>query len=1446
MSLQKHKRSRQSWEGSLSDRVYSYDDTPLYTIDDNPSQRDKSYRNVPSIPKIPNPPPLKLDVPLRDEGKEDKDSSKSEEDKKLNTEDKKENKKFKEDKSLDGKGEKEEELDNGRFYEAYDKDKHSNRFGKDSGEKTGLRKEDKKAMSEDKRVNTKAVVTGKEETEASLDGDQKDKTLTTGKGEKEVVKEDKNKLGREMKVTDETMEGYLIEVYGEKYPYGIFDGSYIKFEGVRKGVKGDDKGFGKDSDKKALKKEDGRSSFKVTKVDKSFKEADKPESNQGLKATDKSFKEADKQDNSFKVANTQDKSFKEDDKQDKSFKEADKQDKSFTEADKQDKSFKEADKQDKSFKVANNQDKSFKEADKQDKSFKEADKQDKSFKEADKQEQSFKEADKQDKSFKEADKQDSSFKEADKEQISNNFGKDKDDKSFKEDGEIELNNFGKDNNDKSFKEDNKKEYAKFGKEEDSKNFKEDDKEQPNNFGKDTDDKSFKEDNKKGLRNNKDDKALSKPDKIEGFKNKDTVNKMFLNKDKSFKKDDEKMQGDMPVSVDEADLADSVDEADLAEMNLFGEDDKEGLHLKPETGPIIDESGDINLQRLTLQVQAGEAASNTAQAPIVEMKSEMDPYRTPFDSQTSPNPPTTKPTKVTPVTAVQDRNMIEGHLVAMSYETCYEDGDCATGRVCLEGVCVCGDDSMCLGHKKAVCGTDGLLYPSHCELHRQACIQGHHIRIDHQARCLSRHEKGDGRKPDLLQGTLCEYEVRQGVEAILWGIDVTFTIVSTLEECLESCDRAQVTGLCVAFEFSASTGQCALYDNKDDIVYRPNIDMTFYNQARCRKEIDPRCEFEEVRVSAEQVFATCNIRTRTEQTLDQCKEQCNGCHAFTYVPESGDCEVHNNKACTAMLDEKGVAHFVQKCDHTGSKCEYIEIIPGSAPFMCSTSSTSTENLVECHDVCVLSSCEAFKYKMDQAGSCDLYFDKSCINMLDKRKENYYVRRCTNPAECKYEEVKMSSNDPCSIVSSSTDTIGQCRDACSDCVGFKFDYQTGGCSLYNEASCLPDKKLNFYIIRCPAEEPKAPGLGSEEDKPTPVNIQIGSSVDIPQSQSPAPEETGNEVIPQENLVIEGGAQKMEQTVTSDVKKAGPGAAEITPGASSEEETPSEGDYDEDDDEDVDDEEEEEENEDYNDMTDLEKKIMGVKPIMEAGDSLCTDEDYIKFKADLLRYHCVRFGRKDCDKTQVPNKEYIATLMFSYYDRDMDGAVNTQELWETQVINKFGKLSDKCTLVDIMKFDDSRNDDGSMDKNEFVKAFDIPEEVMRQKVELIPILATMGNGLEIQCGIHPTEGSEVVWERHTIDVAMVSFPDIAVFSDGTLYFDNVGVHHTGNYTCYDRDRPGVKQIHQLHVQNRNGTLTIYHTDYQRDTGAYKCIAENTAGKAQDIATIFIHKPNDTMLSK
>lgn len=87
----------------------------------------------------------------------------------------------------------------------------------------------------------------------------------------------------------------------------------------------------------------------------------------------------------------------------------------------------------------------------------------------------------------------------------------------------------------------------------------------------------------------------------------------------------------------------------------------------------------------------------------------------------------------------------------------------------------------------------------------------------------------------------------------------------------------------------------------------------------------------------------------------------------------------------------VSHFA------GDICNVLEVIPGKSPFMCSKATSSVSSLIECHDACVHGRCEAFQYltKDDQSTACEIFFDKSCIELLNKKKENYYVKRCTNP-------------------------------------------------------------------------------------------------------------------------------------------------------------------------------------------------------------------------------------------------------------------------------------------------------------------------------------------------------------------------------------------------------------------------------------------------------------------
>lgn len=68
-----------------------------------------------------------------------------------------------------------------------------------------------------------------------------------------------------------------------------------------------------------------------------------------------------------------------------------------------------------------------------------------------------------------------------------------------------------------------------------------------------------------------------------------------------------------------------------------------------------------------------------------------------------------------------------------------------GRQCVksergEETCICAEKDVCVpGHSK-VCGSDANFYNSHCALHREACVTGKKIYVDHKAEaCLQRGE-----------------------------------------------------------------------------------------------------------------------------------------------------------------------------------------------------------------------------------------------------------------------------------------------------------------------------------------------------------------------------------------------------------------------------------------------------------------------------------------------------------------------------------------------------------------------------------------------------------------------------------------------------------------------------------------------------------------------------------
>ncbi|PAA74681.1 hypothetical protein BOX15_Mlig026856g2 [Macrostomum lignano] len=90
--------------------------------------------------------------------------------------------------------------------------------------------------------------------------------------------------------------------------------------------------------------------------------------------------------------------------------------------------------------------------------------------------------------------------------------------------------------------------------------------------------------------------------------------------------------------------------------------------------------------------------------------------------------------------------------------CASNRDCRAGRVCQlvvdvgrKGRCVCASSSHCNRrhrHHRPVCGSDGRLYPSHCHLHRAACVSGTKIRI-HQRGSCGTHREADGHRRPIV-------------------------------------------------------------------------------------------------------------------------------------------------------------------------------------------------------------------------------------------------------------------------------------------------------------------------------------------------------------------------------------------------------------------------------------------------------------------------------------------------------------------------------------------------------------------------------------------------------------------------------------------------------------------------------------------------------------------------
>lgn len=68
--------------------------------------------------------------------------------------------------------------------------------------------------------------------------------------------------------------------------------------------------------------------------------------------------------------------------------------------------------------------------------------------------------------------------------------------------------------------------------------------------------------------------------------------------------------------------------------------------------------------------------------------------------------------------------------------------------------------------------------------------------------------------------------------------------------------------------------------------------------------------------------------------------------------------------------------------------------------------------------------------------------------------------------------------------------------------------------------------------------------------------------------------------------------------------------------------------------------------------------------------------------------------------PEKDYLASLMFSYYDKNMDNTIVRDEIWEIWVTEPFQRMFASCTLMDMFRFENILDDE--IQEGEFLKAF------------------------------------------------------------------------------------------------------------------------------------------------
>merc|ERR1719239_230372 len=294
----------------------------------------------------------------------------------------------------------------------------------------------------------------------------------------------------------------------------------------------------------------------------------------------------------------------------------------------------------------------------------------------------------------------------------------------------------------------------------------------------------------------------------------------------------------------------------------------------------------------------------------------------------------------------------------------------------------------------------------------------------------------------------------------------------------------------------------------------------------------------------------------------------------------------------------------------------------------------------------------------------------------------------------------------------------------------------------------------------------------------------------------------------------------------------------------------------------------------------------------EKICTWQRMNEFKEALLMYRCKKFDEPNCHVEVETDRQYLAMLIFSNYDTDIDFVLTKEELMKKEEEENFSRdVTEFCHLIDLFKFMDT-DTDGRITVSEFSDSFKMKKSTWKEPfhVSVVSTVASVGNGLELKCGV---EADQVVWKRYNTPLSEDTLDhEVMVFEDGSLYFSTIALHHIGNYTCLDAENTQRAQVHQLRVHTMplvtvspvtqthergsdfqlfcvargvpqptlqwskgqellqsgprtviyydGGHFTVHDANDDEDSGSYTCSAHNQAGTTEKSVSVTIIEPN------